>query len=279
MPVGPEVTGIELGVDLGVSDDGWLERRMWVPAGLDGPPDVLQGGLAAGVCTEIARAADRHGAPLTSLDARLHAPTPQERELTARVRATDGVARYEVQTVDGDELLVSAVVELAGHDPVPQVHDLAELATVPLPEPQPDESFPTCVICGPHPRHPLGQHLYPGYLGDDRVVTGWVADEAVSRDGERIHDLIVAAALDCPTLWSTMPHLRAAGYDLGLLAQYQLRVFTPPPVMEPLRTVARMDAADGRKLRARGALVDEDGVVYAAASALHIAARAPAATS
>jgi hypothetical protein len=34
--------------------------------------------------------------------------------------------------------------------------------------------------------------------------------------------------------------------------------------------VARIDDVDGRKLRARSALVDEDGVTYAVASALQI---------
>lgn len=270
-PLGPDALGIELGADVRVDGDGWLVRSLYVPEGLDGPEGVLQGGLAAGVCMEIARSADSHGAPVTSLDARLHAPTPQERELTSRVRAVDGIARYEVQTFDSDRLLVTGIVELAGHDPTPSVSDLIELATVPLPDAAPDPEFATCVICGQHPRHPIGQRLYPGYASDDRVVTPWIAQEELSRDGEHIHELLVAAALDCPTLWSTMAHLRARGHTAGLLAQYQVRFFASAPVMEPLRTVARMDGADGRKLRARGALVDEEGKVYAMTSAMHVA--------
>ena len=81
-PAGPEALGIELGADATVVD-GWLVREFHAPHGLDGPPGVLQGGLAAGVTASIARAADRFGAPLTSVDARLHAPTPLELLATA----------------------------------------------------------------------------------------------------------------------------------------------------------------------------------------------------
>lgn len=280
-PVGPPIAGIELEAEARIDADGWSQRGLYVPDGLDGPEGVLQGGLAAGVCIDVARALDPHGAPLTSLDARLHAPTPQQRSLRTRARAAEGVARYEVEAYDGDRLLVTATVELAGHDPAPQVADLAELARVSLPPVEPQSAFTTCVICGPHPRHALGQQLYPGFRDPQQVVTPWVPDEALGRGGHRgggghVDDLLVAAALDCPTLWSTMSHLRARGHTAGLLAQYGLRVHADAPVMEPLRTVARMDGADGRKLHARGALLDEDGRVYAVTSAMHVAVPAVA---
>lgn len=271
LPAGPPELGLELGADVTVSDDGWLVRELWAAPGLDGPPGILQGGLASGLAVAIARSVDRFGAPLTAVDARLHAPTPLGRRLQARVRATDVAARYEVETRDGDTLLVSAEVELAGHEVAARSYDLLELADVPLPEPRPQHAFPTCIVCGPEPTHPLGQRLHPGYHVDGSVVIPWVADEVLAGDDGAVDTLLVSAVLDCPTVWASMSHIGAEGYAGALLAGYHLRVFHDAPVMEPLRTVARMDDAQGRKIRARGALVDEDGITYAVASAFHVA--------
>jgi hypothetical protein len=270
MPIGPAGLGIELGADVYVSDDGWLTRSLVVPSGLDGPPGILQGGFAAGVTIGVARAVDRFGAPLTAVDARLHAPTPLGRHLAARVRPTESVARYDVELRDGEQLLVTAEVELAGHDPSPRAYDLLELGTVPLPAAAPQTAFPDCWVCGSAPSHPLAQRLHPRYVGDDAVSIPWVADEALGDARATIDPLVVSAVLDCPTVWASIRHVHALGHTGALLAAYHLRMFHDAPVMEPLRTVGRLDAADGRKLRARGGLVDEDGVLYAVSSAFHL---------
>lgn len=270
LPAGPPGLGLDLAADATISRDGWLERELIAAPGLDGPPGILQGGFAAGACVAIARAADRHGAPLTSLDARLHAPTPLGRSLQARVRATDVAARYAVEMRDGEQLLVSAEVELAGHEPAARAFDLLELADVALPPPRPQEAFPTCWVCGAHPTHPLAQRLHPRYHGDDAVAIPWVADEELGDDRGTIDPMIVSAVLDCPTVWASMGHVRSLGHTGALLAGYHLTMFHDPPVMEVLRTVARFDGADGRKIRARGALVDDEGMTYAVSSAFHV---------
>lgn len=269
--LGPDALGLELGADATV-DGGWLVRSFRAGPGLDGPPGVLQGGLAAGITAAIARAADRFGAPLTGLDARLHAPTPLETTLVAALRATDEPARYEVQLRDDDQLLVSATVELAGHDAAPRAHDLAELATVALPEPRPQYDYPRCWVCGAEPTHPHALRLHPRPYQPDQQVVPWVAEELFGDEDGTIDPLVVSAVLDCPTAWVAMPSVQASGYGAALLGGYQLRVYRDAPVMEALRTVARLDGEDGRKLRARGALVDEDGITYAIASAVQIAA-------
>jgi hypothetical protein len=269
-PIGPTRLGIELSADASVSSDGWLVRELIAPVGLDGPPGILQGGVAAGVSIDVARAADRFGAPLTALHARLHAPTPLGARLQARVRASELAAHYEVELRDGDRLLVSAEVELAGHEPSPRAFDLAELAAVPLPDPQPQTEFPTCWVCGPEPTHPAGQRLHPRYHAPGRVVVPWVADDDLGNEAGVIDPIVIAGVLDCPTVWAAIDHVRELGHAGALLVGYHLQVFRDAPVMEPLRTVARLDAADGRKLQARGALVDEDGVVYAVSSAFHL---------
>jgi hypothetical protein len=270
LPIGPAGLGIELGADAHVSADGWLTRSLVVPPGLDGPDGILQGGFAAGITVGIARAADRFGAPLTAVDARLHAPTPLGRHLAARVRPTASVARYEVEVRDGGRLLVSAEVELAGHDPSPRAYDLLELGTVPLPAASPQTAFPRCWVCGSAPEHPLAQRLHPRYVGDDAVSIPWVADEALGDARGTVDPVVVAAVLDCPTVWAAIRHVHALGHTGALLAAYHLRILHDAPVMEPLRTVGRLDSADGRKLRARGGLVDEDGVLYAVSSAFHL---------
>jgi hypothetical protein len=280
VPIGPAGLGIELGTDGHVSDDGWLIRSLLVPRGLDGPTGILQGGFAAGVTVGIARAADRFGAPLTAVDARLHAPTPLGCHLAAKVRPTASVARYEVELCDGEQVLVSAEVELAGHDPSPRAYDLLELGTVRLPAASPQTAFPHCWVCGSAPEHPLAQRLHPRYVGGDAVSIPWVADEVLADARGSVDPVVVAAVLDCPTVWAAIRHVHALGHTGALLAAYHLRVFHDAPVMEPLRTVGRLDTADGRKLHARGGLVDEDGVLYAVSSAFHLSvAEVPTLTS
>ena len=267
---GPEALGIELSADAWV-EDGWLVREVTAPAGLDGPPGVLQGGFSAGVTMAIARHADRFGAPVTSIDARLHAPTPLGRTLQARVRPSEHAARYLVETRDEDRLLVSAEVELAGHEPAARAYDLLELATVPLPEAEPQHLFPGCWVCGPEPDHPHGQRIHPRYHRTGEISQPWVADDELGDDRGVVDPLVVSAVLDCPSVFACMHEVEALDMAGPLLAGYHLSFYRDAPVMEPLRTVARFDRADGRKLFARSALVDEDGVTYAVAAALQVA--------
>jgi acyl-coenzyme A thioesterase PaaI-like protein len=269
LAAGPDALGLRLGADTTVTDDGWLVRELRAEPGLDGPPGILQGGIAVGVAISAARAADRFGAPVTSVGARLHAPTPVGRDLQIRLRPTDA-ARYEVETRDGDRLLVAAEVELAGQDPAPQVFDLAELARVPLPQPEPQEWFASCWVCGADPSHEHAQRLYPGWHDERSVVSPWVAEEVLGDERGVIDPLVVAAVLDCPTVWASWSHVRSRGDVGALLGGYHLRFFRDAPVMAALRTVGRCDHVDGRKIHARAALVDEDGVVYASSSAFQV---------
>ncbi len=268
---GPVALGLRVGSDARVGD-GWAERDLVVPEGLDGPPGILQGGLAAGVTAPIARLADTFGAPMTSVEARLHAPTPLASTVRARVRRAEGVGRYQVELAQGDGLLVSAEVEYAGHEPAPLGLDLLELATVPFPEAVPQQEYPSCFVCGPSPSHPCGLRLHPRPGPAHTIVQPWVAEEVLAGDAAGMVDpVLVAAVLDCPTVWAGMEQLRAVGYLGALLAGFRLRFYRAVPLAEPLRIVARCDGLDGRKLRARAAVVDEDHTVYAMASALHIA--------
>lgn len=269
-PAGPTALGLALGADTSVDAEGWLVREMTAAPGLDGPPGILQGGLAAGVGGVIARLADRFGAPLTGVRARLHAPTPLGAPVQARVRADDGPARYRFETRRDGQLLTSGEVELAGHDPAPVGLDLLALATVPLPAPQPQHEYPTCFVCGPQPRHPQGLRMHPRPAGGGTIVAPWIPAAALGT-GRVVDPVIVAAVLDCPTVWAAIEPIRAQGAVGALLAGFEVHHHHDVPVEEPLRVVARFDAMDGRKIRARSAVIDEDGTCYALASALHIA--------
>lgn len=270
LPAGPPALGITVGADADL-DGGWLVRPLTAAPGLDGPHGILQGGLATAVPTIAARLADPYGAPLTRVSSRLHAPTPLGAELTIALRPGDGVGHHQVELRDGDQLLVSGTVELAGRDPVPAVPDLAELALGPVPELVVHDEYSHCFVCGQDNAHPHAQRCAFGHLADDAVVLPWLLDGELAEPGPTIDPLLVAAILDCPGVWAATPALTAAGYVGCLLAGMEVRWYGEAPVYEVLRVAARFDGMEGRKLRVRTALLDEDGQVFAVASALHIA--------
>jgi hypothetical protein len=270
LPVGPPALAIAIGADADL-DGGWLLRPLRAGVGLDGPAGILQGGLATAVPTAAAKLADPFGAPLTSVVARLHAPTPLGTELTVALRPADGVAQHEVQLRDGDRLLVSATVDLTGRDQAPSVPDLAELAEGPLPPLTLHDEYPECFVCGPANTHPHAQRCAMGHVGDEAVVAPWLVDGALADPGPHVDPVLISAVLDCPGVWAAMPTLQRAGFAGCLLAGMEVRWYREAPVYELLRVAARFDEMDGRKIRVRSALIDEDGMIYAVASALHIA--------
>lgn len=268
-PVGPAALGFALSADSDVSD-GWLVRRLWVPGGLDGPRGILQGGFSAAVLALAALAVDEIGAPLTGIDARLHAPTPIGTTIEIGVRPGSQAAHYDVRTRHGATVLVTGTVEIAGHDPVAHVHDLVEIAAGPLPAASPPAIFQDCWMCGSANHHPHAQRLFPGYRDDRTVVCGWVAAEELGVADGVIDPMVVAAALDCPTGWACAQTIVDLATSGPLLAGYRLRFLRDARVMEPLRVVGRLDTVDGRKLSTRGALIDDDGSVVAVSSALQV---------
>jgi hypothetical protein len=273
-PIGPEGLGIRVGDPL--RSDGWSWCTVVAPQGLDGPPGVLQGGLAAGLMVDLARAVDPFGAPLHAVTARLEAPTRLGRPFIARVRPGASAGWYDVETWQAGRRLVVATVELTGEDPLVALSDLVALASGPPPEPRPDPLYPTCFVCGEGATHPLALRTLPAYLAADRLSVPWVPDERLAdpRDGARIAPLVVAAALDCPSAWATLTAARASGHTAVLLGSLRLQVAGGVEPMDPVRVTARLDAQDGRKLRARSAIVDMDGRALAVFDAVHIAVSA-----
>ena len=275
-PLGPEGLGLRVGPAVPDGSGTGVWRALDVPAGLDGPPGVLQGGLAAGLTVDLARAEDRLGAPLHAVSARLEAPTILGEPVAAHVAPAGPAGWWDVETWQRGRRLVRATVELTGEDPLDALADLVALAEGPPPPPDPDPLYPSCIVCGMGATHPLAMRTPPAYLAPDRLSVPWIPDERLAdpSDPMRVATLVVAAALDCPSAWATVARAREDGYAAVLLGSMRLQVAGGVEVLDPVRVTARMDAAEGRKLRARSAVVDSDGRALAVIDVLHLAVRA-----
>jgi len=269
--IGPVGLGLRVGAM--VEARGWTWMSLHVPPGLDGPPGVLQGGLAAGLAIDIARAVDRHGAPLHALTSRLEAPTRLGRPLVGRVRPTTTAGWYEVETWQDGRRTVTSTVELTGQDPLQSLPELVALAVGDPPPPEVDATYPTCFVCGSAATHPLALRTPPAFVAPDRLSVPWIPDERLAV-GRAVADLVVAAALDCPSAWATIASARATGHVAVLLGSLRMQVAGSVEVLDPVRVTARCDGVDGRKLRARSAVIDTDGQVLAVFDALHLAVHA-----
>ncbi|MEX2487174.1 MAG: hotdog fold domain-containing protein [Nitriliruptoraceae bacterium] len=247
-------------------------QPLTIPAGLDGPPGILQGGLATTLLIDIARRVDPFGSPVTGVHARLLAPTPIGRTIDARVRGTEEVAVSEVELVDRGRVLVSGTVELAGHDPAMHVHDLVDMAAGPLPDAKPQTMWNTCWVCGAEATGPCAQRVFPGWRRAGTVVSAWMGEAELAHDGI-VAPVVVGAVLDCPATWACRDAAAASGQVGPMLAEFIVRFVRDVAALEPLRIVGHLDAADGRVFRTRSALVDDDGVVFAVASGVHVGVR------
>ncbi len=242
------------------------------PATLTGPPDVLQGGLAAAV-PALAVAAVTDGR-VSRVRAHLHHPTPTDADLVATLTPTAGGDTdwsASVATVGGPEPTVTATVDVGGRGD--DVDDHADLVRIglrdPLPRPQAVPAAPDCVVCGA--RNPAGLHLFPGWFPDGAVAEAWEGDEAdAGPHGQFVRPAVVAAVLDCPTVWAARDACREHGFGGALLGGFDVTWYSRLPVGESVRIAAVLDRADGRKLSARSAVVGLDGMVYAVARALQV---------
>jgi hypothetical protein len=178
-----------------------------------------------------------------------------------------------VETWQRGRRTVCTTVELTGPDPLGALADLVALADGPPSPPAADPLYPTCFVCGLGATHPLALRTPPAFVAPDRLSVPWVPDEGLAdpTDEGHVATLVVAAALDCPSAWATVAHARAQGGKAVLLGTMRLQVARGVELMDPVRVTALMDGADGRKLRARSAVIDSDGTPLVVFDALHLA--------
>lgn len=272
-PLGPAGLGLRVGPAVPEPGGRGVWRALLAPAGLDGPPGVLQGGLATALAVDLARDLDHLGAPLHAVSARLALPTLLDVPFAARIAPGEVAGWYEVETWQQGRRVVTATVELTGVDPLSGVADLVALADGPPPAAGSDLIFPSCFVCGMGNPHELALRTPPAYRAEGQLSVPWVPDERLAdpRHPDRIAPLVVAAALDCPAAWAILPHAVAQGYGAAVLGAMRMQVAQAVEVLDPVRVTGVMDEARGRKLRSRSAVVDSDGRALAVFDALNIA--------
>ena len=114
-----------------------------------------------------------------------------------------------------------------------------------------EHAYSTCFVCGPDREDGLG--IYAGLVeGRELVAAPWTAPEDVS-------DLLVWAALDCPSGWAVDEFSRS-GVLLGRLAA---RIVEPVVGGEQYVVAGWPIGADGRKRFAGSAVYGADGTVRA----------------
>ena len=272
-PLGPEGLGLRMGPAVPEREGPGVWRALFAPAGLDGPPGVLQGGLATAVAVDLARDLDHLGAPLHAVSARLAAPTLLGVPFAARVVPGASAGWYEVETWQQGRRLATATVELTGADTLGALADLVALADGPPPGPASDLLFPDCFVCGLDNPHELALRTPPAFRAAGQLSVPWIPDERLADPsrGDRIAPLIVSAALDCPAAWAILPHAVAQGYGAAVLGSMRMRIAHDVEPLDPVRVTAVMDGAEGRKLRSRSAVIDSDGRPLAVFDAVNIA--------
>lgn len=275
---GPPVLELRWGQE-SREEDGRTVRDFYPERRFQEPRGYLHGGIAASAVIGAARVAGLDTEPVTSVAVSLARPTPLGVPLRARAGTSDdGTAEVTVEHVRRveaeEEIYVPTfrgTARFAGHEEAPDLADVRQLATVPVPEPEEHALFDRCFVCGQD--NPEGLQLLPGWNAPGRVVISFAPDERFVEGGRkgRVPSLVVPSLLSCPTLWALREQLDETGRPGALLSSYEVRFHDEVRVSTQLRVVAWAGEPDGDALHAASALVDEDGRTYATASATWVA--------
>jgi hypothetical protein len=207
-----------------------IERRF------NGPADSGQGGITCGL---LAGTTDYPVAEVT-----LRLPPPLDVEMAVR----DG------SLLHGDDVVATvAPGEVTLQPPAPV--SVATAAAAPSALGGHDHPFPACFVCGPDRAD--GLRLLPGRLSDDVVASVWTPAE--------VSEVMVWAALDCPSGWSV--DIPGRPMVLGRMAC----VIDCVPTVGAEHVIQGWHVAtEGRKVFTGSALYDAEGSVLAVAQATWI---------
>ena len=229
--------------------DGEEVIEFTIPARYRGPYTSGNGGYSAGALARFIEG------PVT---VRLNVPPPLDTPLKVEDRG-DHLAACKGETV---------VMEAR-----PAAGELGEAAFVAFDDAAAAEpAYPgwnyhgatECFVCGPDRRDPDGLRVFPGPVGDDRLVAAtWVPAEAACDDNGMVRDEVIWGVIDCPGAWA------AAAYDPVGMPYFPTLGTMTAAIEEPVRlnervvVVGRYRSTEGRKLHTDVVLYGADGVLKA----------------
>jgi hypothetical protein len=227
------------------------KTELVIPARFNGPPGSANGGYACGL---VAGQVDGVA------EVTLRAPPPLDTLLTV---VSDGT---RVELRDGERLVAearAADADLGLDVPEPVTVAAAKEASRRFAG-FAHHAYSTCFVCGPDRSDGLA--IYPGPVEgrDGLVAAPWTPPGQVS-------ELLVWAALDCPSGWA-VDDFQREGLLLGRLAA---RIDARPTPDEPHVVVGWRRAIDGRKRYAGSAVFTADGELLAQARSTWIQLRLP----
>jgi hypothetical protein len=221
-----------------------------------GPADSGNGGYVCGV---LAATLD---APLVEVTLRL--PPPLGRPL--RIAATAGGAELR----DGENLVASATPldELEMDVPEPAGLDAAAQArsSSPLHHRHP---FPECFVCGPARERGDGLGITAGPVpGRNLVASPWEVGEWVEAEDGLASELMMWAALDCPS--GIAPMQLAEEPRTMVLGRLAARVLSRPRIGDTCEAIGWVVGSDGRKSFTGSAIFSASGELHGYARATWI---------
>jgi hypothetical protein len=140
-----------------------------------------------------------------------------------------------------------------------------------------DPFYPACFVCGPDREPGDGLLIFPGPVPGRRLwAAPWTPDPSVADASGRVRPEAVWAALDCPGGIAAAEAADLADDTAILLGQLTVSLAALPAPGDQCLVIAWPGGRDGRKLTAGSALLDPDGQVLAAASAVWLTVPRPA---
>jgi hypothetical protein len=233
-------------------------------------------GRARGRARDRSRASvDPHGAPLHALTSRLEAPDaagrPRSSGAGAEAARPAGTRSRRGRTAAGSCRRPSSS---RGQDPLHASRTSSRSRRAPPPPPGAGPALPELLrVRG---RDPSARAAHPAGLRRSGPAVGAVGPGRAARTGPHVADLVVAAALDCPSAWATVGR-RASRLRGGAARVAAPAGRGPVEVLDPVRVTARWMRWTVASC-APAAPSSTPTVVLAVLDALHVAVRSLPAT-
>jgi len=218
-----------------------MSQKILIPSRFSGPPNLANGGYAAGCF------ADQIDAQIA---VRLLKPVPLETDLHVRDEPDGSWAL----TTDDARIATATRRTVEGSAPEAPPYAIACEASRHYPGSS-SPRFAACFVCGPQRALGDGLRIFPGVVpGTDMVAAPWRPDPSLADAQGRVRPAFVWAALDCPGYFATFRDGRYA-----LLGELAVRIDAPVEAGVPHVVIGWSIAEEGRKRRAGTALLNPMG--------------------